>query len=258
MPSTAINTGVKSKGTAPQKCPHTTDRQTDRDIRLYYREKDRLTLRAVQSRRSALTTCKTSNKPTFQYVTRAARTAGSRLPTNPAVEATHPRCRRTSIVGPRSKPGPRAQRRSTPWGGGLTGGLFWRLSSRRSTHAVRPARPGIRSTQSPRPPVNPPPAPAWRVCARRCAELCRPSSDDHEHDEEDELAHAAAQVVRGEERLEEAACRAERGGRGLTGARGARGKGACWRACRAEGASQGGGMQHAHDAAGPTPGRAQA
>ena len=143
-------------------------------------------------------------------------------------------------------------------GGGLTGGLFWRLSSRRSTHAVRPARPGIRSTQSPRPPVNPPPAPAWRVCARRCAELCRPSSDDHEHDEEDELAHAAAQVVRGEERLEEAACRAERGGRGLTGARGARGKGACWRACRAEGASQGGGMQHAHDAAGPTPGRAQA
>ena len=125
------------------------------------------------------------------------------------------------------------------------GGLFWRLSSRRSTHAVRPARPGIRSTQSPRPPVNPPPPPAWRVCARRCAELCRPSSDDHEHDEEDELAHAAAQVVRGEERLEEAACRAERGGRRLTGARGARGAGACWRACRGEGASPGGGMRAA-------------
>lgn len=136
------------------------------------------------------------------------------------------------------------------------GGLFWRLSSRRSTHALRPARPGIRATQSPRPPVNPPPPPAWRVCARRCAELCRPSSDDHEHDEEDELAHAAAQVVRGEERLEEAACRAERGGRGLTGARGARGAGACWRACRGEGASQGGGIARCTPKTQPDPRRA--
>ena len=202
------------------------------------------------------TTCTQDQQHSNQYstfVTRAARAAGSRLPTNPAVEATHPRCRRTSITVLARSPGGELKGVRRRWAG-----LFWRLSSRRSTHAVRPARPGIRSTQSPRPPVNPPPPPAWRVCARRCAELCRPSSDDHEHDEEDELAHAAAQVVRGEERLEEAACRAERGGRGLTGARGARGAGACWRACRAEGASQGGGMQHAQDAAGPTPGRAQA
>ena len=43
----------------------------------------------------------------------------------------------------------------------------------------------------------------------------RSSSDHHEHDEEDELAHAAAQVVRGEKRLEEAACHG--GGKGALG-----------------------------------------
>ena len=170
------------------------------------------------SRRSALTTCKTSNipihssrAPRAQQGAGCPRTQRSRPPT-PAAAAP------LSVLA--RSPGGELKGVRRRWGGGL----FWRLSSRRSTHAVRPARPGIRSTQSPRPPVNPPPPSAWRVCARRCAELCRPSSDDHEHDEEDELAHAAAQVVRGEERLEEAACRAERGGAGWPGQEGQEGR----------------------------------
>ena len=189
---------------------------------------------------SALTTCKTSNIPIHSSRARSREQAAHEPSGRGHPPPLPPHLYRSSLEARAA-----SSKAFDTVGGGLTGGLFWRLSSRRSTHAVRPARPGIRSTQSPRPPVNPPPPPAWRVCARRCAELCRPSSDDHEHDEEDELAHAAAQVVRGEERLEEAACRAERGGRGLAGARGARGAGACWRACRGEGASPGGGMRAA-------------
>ena len=167
------------------------------------------------SRRSALTTCKTSNIPIHSSRARSREQAAHEPSGRGHPPPLPPHLYRSSLE---------ARAASSKAFDTVGGGLFWRLSSRRSTHAVRPARPGIRSTQSPRPPVNPPPPSAWRVCARRCAELCRPSSDDHEHDEEDELAHAAAQVVRGEERLEEAACRAERGGAGWPGQEGQEGR----------------------------------
>ena len=83
------------------------------------------------SRRSALTTCKTSNIPNT-FVTRKQQGAG---------------CPRTQRSRPRPPPLPthlyrsslEARAASSKAFDTVGGGLFWRLSSRRSTHAVRPA-----------------------------------------------------------------------------------------------------------------------
>ena len=126
---------------------------------------------------------------------------------------------------------------------------FCRAAAAHTRDAVRHTTRHPVHTQSPRPPMSPPPSSSTRrlgrgqphlltVCTplRRASSAgprpdraqikprsssdraqteLRSSSDHHEHDEEDELAHAAAQVVRGEKRLEEAACHG--GGKGALG-----------------------------------------